>query len=252
MILDDKIEAILAKADKSELNALQGDLTGVNNTLSEHISNKDNPHEVTKEQLGLGNVNNTSDLDKPISTATQNALNKLAESINTGGSHSSDKNNPHEVTASQIGLGNVPNVTTNDQTPTYTEATNTTALVSGEKLSTAFGKISKAISSLISHIANLSNPHNVTKSQLGLENVDNTSDVDKPISTATQTALDLKAKSIELISSIENYDSKINELNIENTFISPVSRLISTLTFVLESKFFLYASSAFFCAFQSS
>lgn len=40
-----------------------------------HISNKNNPHEVTKAQVGLGNCDNTSDLDKPISTATQTALN---------------------------------------------------------------------------------------------------------------------------------------------------------------------------------
>ena len=44
-----------------------------------------------------------------------------------------------------------------------------------------------------SHIANKANPHNVTKSQVGLGNVDNTSDLLKPISTAVQTALNLKA-----------------------------------------------------------
>lgn len=42
------------------------------------------------------------------------------------------------------------------------------------------------------HIANINNPHNVTKAQIGLGNVDNTSDINKPISTATQTALDNK------------------------------------------------------------
>ena len=43
------------------------------------------------------------------------------------------------------------------------------------------------------HIANTANPHSVTKTQVGLGNVDNTSDVNKPISTATQTALNGKA-----------------------------------------------------------
>lgn len=43
-----------------------------------------------------------------------------------------------------------------------------------------------------SHIASTSNPHGVTKTQIGLGNVDNTSDANKPISTATQTALDAK------------------------------------------------------------
>lgn len=42
--------------------------------LTAHINNKTNPHNVTKEQVGLGNVDNTSDVNKPISTATQNAL----------------------------------------------------------------------------------------------------------------------------------------------------------------------------------
>lgn len=43
------------------------------------------------------------------------------------------------------------------------------------------------------HIGSLDNPHSVTKAQVGLGNVDNTSDVNKPVSTATQTALNLKA-----------------------------------------------------------
>ncbi len=83
--------------------------------------------------------------------------------------------NPHGTTKSDVGLGNVPNVVTNDQTPTYTEATTLTKLSSGEKLSVAFGKISKAITDLIAHIGNQSNPHVVTKSQIGLGNAENKS-----------------------------------------------------------------------------
>lgn len=45
---------------------------------------------------------------------------------------------------------------------------------------------------LTAHTGNTSNPHGVTAAQVGLGNVDNTSDADKPISTATQAALDLK------------------------------------------------------------
>lgn len=111
-------------------------------------------------------------------------------------SHTGNKTNPHGVTKSQIGLSNVPNVTTNDQTPTYSDTTNFTTLTSGEKLSVAFAKIKLAITNLVSHISNSSNPHGVTKSQVGLGNVDNTSDINKPISTATQTALDTKQNTI--------------------------------------------------------
>lgn len=131
----------------------------------------------------------------------QDAIDLLNSAIGTKAnasdltSHTGNKSNPHAVTKSQVGLGNVPNVTTNDQTPTYSDATTLSTLVSGEKLSVAFGKIKLAISNLINHIANKSNPHSVTKSQIGLGNVDNTSDANKPISTATQTALDGKASS---------------------------------------------------------
>lgn len=55
--------------------------------------------------------------------------------------HGAEKNNPHEVTKDQVGLSNVPNVATNDQTPTYGIASVRENLSSGEKLSTAFGKI---------------------------------------------------------------------------------------------------------------
>jgi len=52
--------------------------------------------------------------------------------------------------------------------------------------------LSTVISDLSTHESNTSNPHNVTKSQVGLGNVDNTSDLNKPVSTAQQTALNLK------------------------------------------------------------
>lgn len=99
--------------------------------------------------------------------------------------HCTSEENPHKVTKAQVGLGNVPNVATNDQTPTYTAASANANLTSGEKLSVAFGKIAKAISSLISHLSNISNPHSVTKAQVGLGNVDNTADSQKSVKSAT-------------------------------------------------------------------
>lgn len=53
-------------------------------TISEHIADTNNPHEVTKAQVGLGNVDNTSDLNKPISTATQTALNAKQDALVSG------------------------------------------------------------------------------------------------------------------------------------------------------------------------
>ena len=82
--------------------------------------------------------------------------------------HYSDFGNPHKVTKSQVGLDKVPNVSTNDQTPTYTDTSNLQTLSSGEQLNVAFQKIKCAITNLINHIGNKSNPHGVTKTQLGL------------------------------------------------------------------------------------
>lgn len=42
----------------------------VNSALQTHIADKANPHQVTKAQVGLDQVNNTADLDKPVSNAT--------------------------------------------------------------------------------------------------------------------------------------------------------------------------------------
>lgn len=246
---------------------IQSLINGVDNELETHATDTSNPHGVTKAQVGLSKVDNTSDADKPVSTAQAAAIadakkagtdaqaaltshntntsahndlrlelkalsdrinaaldsddttldqmsevvayiksNKtLIDSITTGkvsvedivndlvtnvankplsaaqgvalkaliddvttslSSHTGNKSNPHGVTKSQVGLGNVPNVATNDQTPTYTAATTLETLTSGEKLSVSMGKIMKAITDLISHIGNKSNPHNVTAAQV--------------------------------------------------------------------------------------
>jgi len=75
--------------------------------------------------------------------------------------------NPHGMAKSDIGLGNVPNVTTNNQQPTWTIAAKLQELVSGEYLSVAFGKIAKAIKDLIAHINDRNNPHGTTYRHVG-------------------------------------------------------------------------------------
>ena len=100
-------------------------------------------------------------------TVQNSNMDKIDGELKKSADHITNKSNPHSTTAAQVGLGNVPNVATNDQTPTYTAASSNVALVSGEKLSVAFGKIAKAVSSLISHLSNTSNPHSVTVSQIG-------------------------------------------------------------------------------------
>ena len=59
--------------------------------------------------------------------------------------------NPHGVTKSDVGLGNVPNVTTDNQTPSFTQASTLANITSKEKLSVMLGKIAKAIADFITH-----------------------------------------------------------------------------------------------------
>lgn len=62
-------------------------------------------------------------------------------------------------------------------------------ITAADTILTALGKLQKQISD---HLANVSNPHAVTKSQVGLGSADNTPDADKPVSTAQATAIALK------------------------------------------------------------
>lgn len=125
---------------------------------------------LTKTDVGLANVDNTSDANKPISTATQSALDLKAPINNptftgtVGG-----------VTKSMVGLSNVDN-TSDVNKPLSTATTNALALKAPIASPTFTGTVG-----------------GVTKSMVGLGNVDNTSDANKPVSTAQQAALDLKA-----------------------------------------------------------
>lgn len=72
---------VMSASDKTKLDELKAQaeidtsISNVQNNLNAHINNRTNPHRVTKEQIGLDQVDNTSDANKPISTATQTALN---------------------------------------------------------------------------------------------------------------------------------------------------------------------------------
>ena len=106
---------------------------------------------ITMADLNLENVDNTSDLNKPISTATQSALNAKLDD-------------------SQLSLDG-------------TMAGNSDTEVPSE-------------SAVVTYVS--SQIGNITASDIGLGNVDNTSDANKPISTATQSALDAKLDDSQL------------------------------------------------------
>ena len=125
---------------------------------------------ITKSMVGLGNVDNTSDASKPVSTAQQTALDlkaTLASPTFTG--------TVGGITKSMVGLGNVDN-TTDASKPVSTAQQTALNLKAPLANPTFTGTVS-----------------GITKSMVGLSNVDNTSDASKPVSTSQQTALDLKA-----------------------------------------------------------
>jgi len=120
----------------------------------------------TKAQVGLGNVDNTSDANKPVSTATQTALNgKEATGVAASlvNAHNSDTTDVHGIP-------------------------DTSVLVTDSDLSTALGAIDYPVDS----VAGKTGAVTLVKGDVGLGNVDNTSDANKPVSTATSTALGLK------------------------------------------------------------
>lgn len=80
----------------------------IKKSLDAHIGNKSNPHNVTKAQIGLGNVQNLAPADMPVSTAQAASIadakaagTKAQTDLST---HANRKDNPHNVTRAQLGL----------------------------------------------------------------------------------------------------------------------------------------------------
>ena len=184
---------------------------------------------ITKSMVGLGNVDNTTDAGKPVSTATQTALDLKASNsdvaLKAPLASPTFTGTVSGITATMVGLGNVDNtsdVTKNAATVTLTNKTLTSPVINsptgivkadvglsnvdntsdaGKPVSTATQSAldAKASNSDVALKAPLASPtftgtvSGISKSMVGLANVDNTTDLLKPVSTATQTALDLKA-----------------------------------------------------------
>ena len=176
---------------------------------------------ITATMVGLGNVTNTSDANKPVSTAQQTALDLKANSASptftgtVGG-----------ITAVMVGLGSVTNDAQTKSAVVPNTAPSAGQILAGNTDGTAYAPVSLsqdctlgatgaiactksnntafgtgAFATIANYVPTsttvnghaLSGNVSVTASDVGLGNVTNTSDADKPVSTAQQTALDLKA-----------------------------------------------------------
>lgn len=186
----------------------------VQNNLNAHAGRQDNPHAVTKAQVGLGNADNTSDVNKPVSTAQSAAITaavnalkaitqnmKLTQDDGQGKSVSeTDFNNlinPGVYTISSTtmansptsnagillvlkGVSNVSQLFFSDQGDSFFRFYQNSSWKSWKKTTIS--------DDLIAHTSRTDNPHSVTKVQVGLGSVDNTSDVNKPVSIAQAAA----------------------------------------------------------------
>jgi len=186
-------------------------------------------HTHNKSAVGLGNVDNTSDANKPVSAATQAALDAKQDAIAAGTSsqyYRGDKTF-QTLDKSAVGLGNVDNAS--DANKPVSTATQTALDAKQDTItagtSSQYYRGDKTFQTL-------------DKTAVGLGNVNNTSDANKPVSTATQTALDAKQDTIAAGTSSQYYrgdktfqtldKSAVGLGNADNT--SDANKPISTAT----------------------
>ena len=213
---------------------------------------------LTKSAVGLGNVDNTSDADKPVSTAAQTALDaKQSTSAKGQANGYASLDSGGKVPVSQLPNSimeyqGVWNASTN--TPTLANGTGSPGdvyrvSVAGTALSLTFAVGDYVIyngstweksdtTDAVSSVAGRTGDVTLTSSDVGLGNVDNTSDANKPISSATQTALDAKQATITAGTTSQYYrgdktfqtldKSAVGLGNVDNT--SDASKPISTAT----------------------
>lgn len=142
----------------TEKTKLAGIASGAQVNTVSSVAGKTGAVTLAKADVGLGSVDNTADTAKPISTATQTALNAKADSSAVSTALAGKANTSHTHAESDItGL--------------------TTDLAAKAPLNSP---------------AFTGTPTGITKSHVGLGNVDNTADTAKPVSTAQQTALDAR------------------------------------------------------------
>ena len=213
----------VSTAQKKAIDDAKGEVQG---NLDTHTSRTDNPHSVTKEQIDLGNVTNDSQV-KRSEMGTANGVATL-----DGQGHVPTSQLPSYVddvvdvyaTYTEGAAGVLTNIevfsdsgktqpVTGESGKIYIDVENNyqfrwtgtkyapvgAPTVIGEVAGTAYdGSKGKEIADKINeHITKIDNPHSVTKAQVGLGNVDNTSDKLKPISDATKSALEGKVDKVE-------------------------------------------------------
>jgi len=171
----------ISTATQSALDGKEPTLTGT--TSADYYRGDKTWATLNKAAVGLGSADNTADLDKPISSATQSALDGKEPTVNAGvaGQYYRGDKTWATLNKAAVGLSNVDN--TADSAKPISSATQTAL---NGKEPTLTGTTSADYYRGDKTWATLN------KTAVGLSNVDNTADADKPVSTAAQAALDGK------------------------------------------------------------
>lgn len=187
------------------------------------VNSKTGEVNINKNDIGLGNIDNTSDINKPVSTLTQTALNGKEDKSNKGlvnGYASLDSNG--KVPSSQLPsyVDDVIEVASFSSLPTTGETGKIYVTIDTNKCyrwgNTTYVPI---VSGNVDSVNSKTGDVIIAKSDIGLSNVDNTSDKDKPISTATQNALNNKSNSTHkhVISDISDLQTSLDSKSDKTT-----------------------------------
>ena len=156
---------------------IKSNLNLVNDQTEKHISGEADRHKAE-------DIDYNGRIAGP--TTVKDAVEQIQANIDSHKAATTLDHPDGSVTEEKLAAGAVTDVKIGNRTINKPDAEGTTSGL----LTALLNTITAAIKS---HIGNQDNPHNVTKAQVGLGNVDNTSDKDKPVSTAQQAALDAKA-----------------------------------------------------------
>jgi hypothetical protein len=201
------------------------------------------PAGLTKAAVGLGNVDNTSDANKPVSTAQAAALavkadttavvaavaaheaaadphpsyltaaeGNAAYATAAQGTKADSAVQPAGLTKAAVGLGNVDNTSDANKPVSTAQAA---ALVAHEAatdphpgyLTAAEGNAAYATAAQGTKADSAVQPAGLTKAAVGLGNVDNTSDANKPVSTAQAAALAVKADTTAVVAAVAAHEA---------------------------------------------
>lgn len=179
--------------------------TTITNMIGDHVANTANPHATTAAQVG---AYTTAQTDTEISdqiTAHENELDPhpqyetSTEAQAKVDAHANLTNNPHATTKAQVGLGNVPNIDTTN--PANISQNATYRFVSDAEKTTWNSKEPAIAPGVVAQYWRGDKSwQTLDKNAVGLGNVDNTSDTNKPVSVAQQLALNAKADKATTIS----------------------------------------------------